>query len=224
MSKIQALKTFLPACGLAVLVSLTSLTLSATAIAEEDAGQFLVSFGEDAAAELRDENLTDEERAQRFRILLNEAVDMEALVKFILGRYWRRASPEERADFQNAFEEITLQRFLPMFNGTGGEYSTDGFEVLDVRPVSKPADQVFVDVQVQRTSGPAVVLIWRLRKVGEGYKILDISVEGISMALTLREEYSSVIRQKGGVGPLVAMLEEKIASGAYAPPAETEAQ
>ena len=124
----------------------------------------------------------------------------------------------------NNSEEITLQRFLPKFNGESGEYSTDGFEILAVRPATKPADQVFVDMQVQRASGPEVVLVWRLRKVDEGYKILDISVEGISMALTLREEYSSVIRQKGGVGPLVAMLQEKLAVGAYAPPAESGAQ
>lgn len=224
MLTIRALKAFLPACGLAALVSLAAVTGSAPAAAADDAGSFLVSFGEEAAAELNDANLTRDERAERFRALLNEAVDMQALVKFILGRYWRAASPEERIEFQNAFEEVALQRFLPMFEGGNTEFSTDGFEILDVRPAAKPADQVFVHMQVRRADGTPVVLVWRLREVGEGYKILDIAVEGISMAMTLREEYGSVIRQKGGVGPLVALLREKLAAGAYAPPAEGELQ
>ncbi|HMB75708.1 MAG TPA: ABC transporter substrate-binding protein [Kiloniellaceae bacterium] len=225
MSAVRALKTFLPLGALAALVmavslSATAVTRSAPALAAEDAGTFLVSFGEEAAAELNDAGLTKEERAERFRALLNEAVDMQALVKFILGRYWRVATPEERMDFQSTFEEIALQRFLPMFEGGNAEFSTDGFEVQDVRPAGKPADQVFVQMQVRRPDGTPVTLVWRLREVDEAYKILDISVEGISMALTLREEYGSVIRQKGGVGPLVALLRDKIAAGAYAPPAE----
>ena len=222
MVPLRLRKSFLPLC--AFLALLFTAGVSAPAVAADDAGSFLVSFGEEAAAKLKDESLTPDERAQRFRALLNQAVDMDALVKFILGRYWRVATPDERAGFQSAFEEIALQRFLPMFQGGGAEFSTEGFEILDVRPAGKPEGQFFVQMQVRRPDGTPVVLVWRLREADGAFKILDISVEGISMALTLRDEYGSVIRQKGGVGPLVVMLREKLAAGAYAPPADAAQQ
>jgi len=198
--------------------------MSGRALAAEHAGDFLVAFGQQAAEQLNDAALSPEEREARFRVLLNEGVDLEAIVKFVLGRHWRRASAEERADFAVVFEEVALQRFLPMFTGRDDEYRGESFDVREVRQSSSAEDQVFVHTQVQRPDGPAVLLVWRLRERDDAYKVLDVSVEGISMALTLREEYGSVIRQKGGVGPLVELIREKLAAGAYAPETDQSAQ
>lgn len=186
-------------------------------MAAENAGDFLVTFGEQAAEQLKDSTLSQEEREARFRALLNEAVDLEAIAKFVLGRHWRRASAEERADFFTAFEDVTLQRFLPLFTRSKGENRGESFDVQEVRKSSSAADQVFVHTQLQRPDGPPVQLVWRLRERDGAFKVLDVSIEGISMALTLREEYGSVIRQKGGVGPLVDLIRQKLEAGSYAP-------
>ena len=215
----NAVKGFLAVSGLLLMFFVASTGGSRDVQAAEDAGAFLVSFGQDAAEQLNDPNLSEDERAARFRELLNEAVDLEAIVKFVLGRHWRAASEQERADFEEVFEEIALQRFLPMFTQSDSEYRGESFDILEQRPSTHAEDQVFVHTQVQRPEGPPVVLIWRVRERDGGFKVLDVSVEGISMALTLREEYGSVIRQQGGVGPLVALLRDKLAAGAYAPDA-----
>lgn len=186
-------------------------------MAAENAGDFLVTFGQQAAEQLKDAAISQEEREARFRSLLNEAVDLEAIAKFVLGRHWRRASAEERADFFAAFEDVTLQRFLPLFTQSEDEYRGESFDVKEVRQSSSAEDQVFVHTQVQRPDGPPALLVWRLRERDGAFKVLDVSIEGISMALTLREEYGSVIRQKGGVGPLVELIRQKLDAGAYAP-------
>lgn len=66
-----------------------------------------------------------------------------------------------------------------------------------------------------KTDRPGV----RMRERNSRFKILDISAEGLSMALTLRQEYNSAIKKLGSVTELVSQLREKLAAGAFAPKA-----
>lgn len=201
----------------ALSVLLVGLVNWAEAHANPDAGAFLVTFGQNAAKELNDPDLSVDDREKRFRELFNEAVDIPAIGRFILGPYWRRAKEPERAGFLKAFEDIALQRFLPMFTRKSDEFRGKSFDVVDLRPVGKRPDQVFVYTRVERPSGPPVDMIWRVRKHGGKYRILDISVQGLSMALTLRDEYRAVAKRLGGVGPLIQVMRKKLSEGAYAP-------
>lgn len=189
-----------------------------------NAGEFLIAFGQNAARELNDPNLSTDARTMRFRQLFNEAVDIPTISKFILGPYWRQANESERASFMAAFEDIAVQRFLPIFTRKSDEYKGNSFDIVDQRPVGNRADQVLVYSRVERPEGPPVELAWRVRNHDGAYKILDITVQGISMALTLRDEYGAVAKRLGGVGPLVQRLREKLNEGAYAPKALGSAQ
>ncbi len=188
----------------------------AEAQATPDAGAFLIAFGQNAVKELNDPALSADNQEKRFRELFNEAVDIPAIGRFILGPYWRQAQEPERADFLDAFEDIALQRFLPMFTRKSDEFTGKSFDVVDQRPVGKRPDQFFVYTRVERPEGPPVDLIWRVRKQDWKYKILDISVQGLSMALTLRDEYRAAAKRLGGVGPLVRVMRKKLSEGAYA--------
>lgn len=189
-----------------------------------NAGEFLIAFGQNAARELNDPNLSEDDRARRFRQLFNEAVDIPSISKFILGPYWRRAKELERAEFIETFEDIALQRFLPMFTRKSDEYKGKSFDIVDLRPVGERPDQVLVYTRVERPEGPPVDLVWRIRNHDGRYRILDITVQGISMALTLRDEYGAVAKRLGGVGPLVQTMRKKLSEGAYAPKALGAAQ
>ena len=205
-----------------------ALLLSVTAVlpsrAEADPGVFLVDFGKRAAAELNDPALDGEQRERRFRALFNEAVDLHAIGKFVLGPHWRRASKQERGDFLAAFEDIALQRFLPMFTRETDEYRGEAFEVVGIRRGEGSRGHLFVETRVDRAEGDPVKLIWRMREREGGYKILDISVEGLSMILTLRKEYDSAVNQAGGVAGLVELMRSKVRAGAFAPKAATVAE
>ena len=188
------------------------------------AGEFLIAFGQNAARELNDPDLSANDRENRFRQLFNEAVDIQSISRFVLGPYWRGAKELERAEFMETFEDIALQRFLPMFTRKSDEFAGKSFEIVDLRPVGEQPDQVLVYTRVERPEGPPVDLVWRVRHHGGKYKILDIMVQGISMALTLRDEYRAVAKRLGGVGPLVQMMRQKLSEGAYAPKALGAAQ
>ncbi len=178
------------------------------AAATEDASAFLASLTDRAFAQLSDESLSMPERRQRFRVLFREHFDVPAIGRFVLGRYWRKAKTPVREDFLSVFEEIMVRRFAPKF----ANYARSRFEIGLVRPLP-PKGQYMVASTVVPTEGEPLHIDWRVRAKDGRLKILDVVGQGISMALTLRSEYASAIKDSGGrVEGLVDKLRARIES------------
>ena len=189
-----------------------------------EAGDFMISFADRAHKELNDPALDPTQRERRFRELFREAVDISTIARFILGPNWRRAKEDERREFLAVFEDIAVQRLMPVFTGQTNEFKSNDFEILGARPIANHEDLLLVQTRVARPQGPPVEVVWRIRKVGDAYLVLDVVVEGLSMALTLRDEYSSAVKRLGSVTALVKALREKLKKGAFAPEATNAAQ
>ncbi len=183
-----------------------------SARAPADAGAFLVDLGERAVAQLTEGGINEAERENRFRTLFNESFDVPAISRFVLGPYWRRATPEQRQAFQEVFEDYVVQRFLPLFE----DYSGETFVVERVRDDANNPNHKFVTSYITQLTGEPVRVDWRVEEKNARYRVLDINAEGVSMALTLRQEYGSVIRRIG-VDGLVKELRAKLDAGAFAP-------
>jgi phospholipid transport system substrate-binding protein len=94
------------------------------------------------------------------------------------------------------------------------EYSGDDVQVKITGDRAESETSHIVSSQVLRPNAPPVHVDWRVHKQGNDYKIVDVDVEGVSMALTQREEFASVIQRNGGtVAGLTQALEQRIASG-----------
>jgi phospholipid transport system substrate-binding protein len=172
-----------------------------------DPGTFIASMGNQAIAQLTDRSLTDAERERRFRVLLKQNFDVPAIGRFVLGRYWRTSSSAQQSQFLNVFETVIVKRFTPMFAKYGGET----FEICRVVQDSDPKYASVCSV-VASPDGAPVNVYWKTRSGGGGYKIIDVVVEGASMAITLRSEYSSYIQSNGGsVDSLISSLQSKVA-------------
>ena len=201
-------------------VALCFVVLSASAAAAATKpDEFLVDFGRRAVAELNDSALSEAQREQRFRELLNEAVDIRTISRFILGRSWRGASSEDRDGFVEVFEELAMRRLLPMFTRRSEENRDRSFDVVDIRRLKERPAHVFVHTKVVRSNGAPASLVWRLTEKDQRYKIIDVTVEGVSMALTLRHEYGSAVKRLGSVGALVQELRQKLQRSSAAPAA-----
>jgi phospholipid transport system substrate-binding protein len=211
------LVSFLGAVLFVAAVLVTAATSAASAATDEDAGAFLMSFGKRAADEINNESLSEADREQRFRELFNEVIDVPAIGQFVLGIHWRGATAKQRADFLAVFEDMAVQRFLPMITRQSAEYAGKSFSIVDVRRDQTNEDRVYVASSLTREEGPPIRMVWQLREHDGRFKVLDINIEGLSMALTLRQEYSSVVKRSGGVDGLVKLLREKVAAGAFKP-------
>lgn len=174
--------------------------------AASDAGEFLSSMTERAIAQLTDESMPLADRKARFRILFQENFDVPVVGRFVLGRYWRKTDPETRDAFLSVFEDVMIQRFVPKFAG----YAETTFEIKRVQTLDDPA-QFVVRSRISPDRGKSFEIDWRVRERNGHFKILDVIGEGISMALTLRAEYASAIKNSGGqVEGLVARLRAQV--------------
>ena len=168
---------------------------------EADAGAFIESLSRDASTKLGSEDLSEAEKEANFRQMFRSAFDVPAISRFVLGKYWRRASESQRADFMAAFEELHMRRFLPLF----AKYDDESITVESVQAEDSKPDLFRVSSRIDRGEAEPVSVVWRIRDTGESYQILDVVAEGVSMAISLRHEYGAVAKAQGLDGLLEQM-------------------
>ena len=196
----------------AIILLLIGLANPAPLRAEADPQEFLAQLQSDVIEQLTGGGISEVERERRFRTLFKRHFDTETIGRFVLGRYWRRSDPADQAAFLEVFEDIMVQRFLPLL----GDRPDVSFVFGQARRDSRNEDMVLVASQVPRPDAEPFKVVWRLKEEGDSYRILDIVPEGVSMALTFRSEYGSFIKANGGdLAKLVAELREKVARGAF---------
>ncbi len=167
--------------------------------AANDAALFINQLGNQAIDTLRATNLTLDQREARFRSLLSQGFDLRFIGRFVLGRYWRGATPDQQNDYIALYGEYLLQTYSARLGGYSGETLT----VIGTRMVN---DKDFVvSTNLTRPSGPAIAADWRVRVIDGQYRIIDIMIEGISMAVTQRSEFASVVKRDGIDGLLIIL-------------------
>lgn len=156
----------------------------------------------------------DSVRAE-FRALLSEGFDVPVIAQFVVGRFWRGATEDERAEFLRLFETMIVETYASQLTAYAGQ----AVSVVDSR-VDSPKIAV-VTTALERAEGEPFRLGWRVRTVDE-MRIVDVIVEGVSLAQTQRAEYASVMKNNGGLGGLNALIAEKIAETEAARAASAE--
>jgi phospholipid transport system substrate-binding protein len=162
------------------------------------------------AAELLNNKTDPAIRRARFRQLFHEDFDCDGIARFVLGRYWRSASEEERREFVKLFEDYVVFVYTARLANFGGQ-------TFKIRSSRGDGDGVIVSTDViSPGSTSPLKMDWRLVTDKGAYKISDVIVEGVSMSVTQRSEFASVAQRNGGqVRPLIALMREKTASVAH---------
>jgi phospholipid transport system substrate-binding protein len=168
------------------------LGLASPALAADDAASFIAQTGDAVLSLARDRNLSDEQLKERLRTITAQDFDSPGIAQFVLGRHWRSASDAEREQFVKAFEEYMVQVYATRFRQFSGA-------VLKVVGQRQDGQSAVVSTEIEQAGGqPPAKVIWQVAKQPNGFKITDVSIEGISQAVTYRQEFSSVIEQHGG--------------------------
>lgn len=142
------------------------------------------------------------EKLDLFRSKFQNALDLKYIGQFVTGVYWRKASEADKKAFLDAFMEFTTKSWADKFN----MYTGQTIVFKGTRNAQK--GQLFVDSVIQ--DEPAAEVIWRIREKDGSYKIVDIIVEGVSMAMSYRNEYSAYLQANGGsLKKLTQTLKEK---------------
>jgi len=148
----------------------------------------------------------------RLRQLADEAVlphvDFVALSRWVLGRYWRKATPAQREAFMTEFQEMLLLNYL----GRVTTYRETAVRFLPLR-AGPQDDRVAVQAEVEPAGAPVVEVLFRMHRVGERWLIYDVAVAGVSLVATHRSGFSREISQHG-IDGLISRLAEHNRDGA----------
>lgn len=183
------------------------LLLPSVVYAADPSVVFVNNLTDDIISHVLQSNDSQEEKFQRFKADFEEALDMKSIGQFVLGVYWKNALPEERQAFLDAFIDFTTKTWADRFDlYTGQKIIFSGTRNAEGK------NQLYVNSVIE--NNPPVDVVWRLKRLKNGdFKIIDIIVEGVSMAMSYRNEYTAFLQKNGGKLPaLTQELEQKAAA------------
>ena len=172
----------------------------------EQSKYFVENLGKQVVEKVSNINLSESERIVNFRNLYLDSFDNYYISRFVLGQYWKRLDSNMRKQFVESFNNYIVTTYAPKFKGWEGTFkATDS--LLENNYYN-------VKMNVLNKDGPTLQFMWKIYlDKNKNFKILDVNIDGVSMLVTQRAEFMSVIKNnpKGVIGLIEAM--EKKTSG-----------
>tara|TARA_B110000971_G_C19882174_1_gene441256 strand:- start:98 stop:691 length:594 start_codon:yes stop_codon:yes gene_type:complete len=139
-------------------------------------------------------NFTREERVEKLKDIARETVDIRGIGYYSLGSYKKTMSDEELKEYEIVFEEY----FLKSFSSRLAEYSNPEIEVNSKKKINENYT-IVSSTLIATDTRPKVRIDWRVyTKYPDNLLIRDLMIEGLSLARTQKEEFSSIINSNDG--------------------------
>ena len=157
------------------------------------------------AADTLGGNYTQNERIEKLKDIAQETVDIEGISLYSLGAYRKKISNEQLIRYKKVFKDY----FLKSFSSRLAEYTNPEIDVLSKKKINK--NYTIVSSKLVATEArPEVKIDWRVyTKNPDNLLIRDLIIEGLSLARTQKEEFSSIINSNdGNIEALIKNLTE----------------
>lgn len=142
-------------------------------------------------------------KKELFRGLLVQNFNMKSIGKFVLSRHWRAATDQQKEQFAKLFEQNMVDTYTSQFD----QYKDEKMIVQNSRRDKKDG-AVWVSTTVQGSAREPINIRWKLYNKDNQLKVYDIHVNEVSMCITHRSEYASIIDQNGGnINGLILVLQ-----------------
>ncbi|MDB3903394.1 ABC transporter substrate-binding protein [Candidatus Pelagibacter sp.] len=159
------------------------------------------------ASEALNNEYSKEEKIEKLKQIASETVDINGIGYYTLGAYRKNKSENEISQYKILFEKY----FLKSFSSRLAEYSNPEIEVISKKKLNENYTMVS-SILVGTEQRPEVKIDWRIyTKNPENPLIRDLIIEGLSLARTQKEEFSSIIQSNDGdINALFSTLREFI--------------
>src|SRR5689334_16874308 len=170
--------------------------------ATNDPSSVVSDVGGRALASVPNEN-TAAVRQGLFRQLFRQYFDVEACARAALGPYWLKATAQQRQEFVELYADYVAIGYSTAFTALGGA----SFKIVGNRP---DKEGVIVTSRIEIHGAAPITLDWQLSSTNHGYKVTDVTVDGISMASRQHSELISVLQRNGGqMSALLVAMRDK---------------
>ncbi len=169
---------------------------------EKGAQLFVQKMTDNGLKFLSDKSLTKAQKEKSFKTLLHSNFDLNSIGKFAVGTHWRKMSAAQQKEYMTLFKRMLVN----VYSGRFDEYQGQKVVISDTINLSEK-DSLVKSTIVSSDGAADVPVNWRVRHKNGKYKVIDVMVAGISMSITQRSDFSSVIQRGGGdVDTLIAHL------------------
>lgn len=169
----------------------------------EKAAAFIDQLSNEAIGVWTDPALTEDERYEKFNRLLQEGFYLELIARYALGRHARTASEDQLNRYLDVFPDYVID----VFSERIGQYGDERFTVTETVPAGK--EDILVRSKIIRPGSSDLLADWRVRKFDGEYRIIDVSLEGISLLRTQRNDFQEKI-QDVGIDGLIRDLNQRM--------------
>ncbi len=203
-SNARCISAIIGAIVLAFIVQVAALRSAEAESHVEAATAMIQEVGQDFLEVLGPDGQSDELQLEKLTGLLQDAINLDTTGRLILAQNWRRASDEQREAYLNLFKPYALDTLASKIRASSAEIPLESFTIIKGEPVGK--NDVLVSTDLFWPGYPPYRLDWRLRGRDDGsLQAIDVVVEGVSMVVTQRAEFASVIERQGFDGLLSQM-------------------
>lgn len=173
-----------------------------------DASGFIGDLGGRVLKLISDTQRPAAERGQEFQQLAVASFDFPRIARFTLGNYWRTASDDQKQQYEAAFQAYMVKYYWSQFSS----FNAADFKVTKQRDSGSTFTVVSTEIE-RPTNQTPIAADWTVAKIGDGFKITDVSISGVSQLLTYRDQFASTLDRNGGnVAALTDLLKQKIAN------------
>jgi phospholipid transport system substrate-binding protein len=178
---------------------------AATQASPEGARQLIEGMAQEAISVLSEKNTTIIK--QKFSDLLRSGFDIDGIARFTLGRHWRTATPEQQREYSTLFANYVVGIYANRFQA----YSGEELKVVGIKP---DGEGYIVNSTIAKPGAPNPIKVdWMLSKGQDNMlRVRDVVIEGVSMGITQRSEFSTIVQNSGGnIEGLLSQLRSRLA-------------
>ena len=181
-------------------ISVILLISSNSNSAELNAETFVLKLTEDAKIIFNDKSLNKDSRLKKLNELSAKYLDLEALAGYTLGDYREKATATERDSFNKLFREYFIKNMSSKLN----DFSDQDLKIIDSKKINE--NNIIVSTKIfSKKDAQEIAVEWRIYIKDSKLLARDLVVEGLSLARTQKEEFASIIANKGFAGVISAL-------------------
>jgi phospholipid transport system substrate-binding protein len=170
--------------------------------AADDPKAFVQDIG-DQVVKVLQQNLPREKAGEQLNAIWLQAFDVDGIGRAVLGKNWKKATDEQRKTYMELFPKYVAKLYAIQFS----DYAGQTFAVKGSKPTADGTTTV--NAEIDQPNGEPIKLDFIVQTGGPVMKVTDVKVEGVSLLVTKRSEFDSVVAQRG-IDGLIQALRQKV--------------
>ena len=174
-----------------VLMVIALAAASSAQAGEKEAKTYVLGVSNKVLEIISNKKIDQGTKQTRLIKLFEQTVDTKWIGRFVLGKYYRTATPAQKKKYDDIYHEFLIRSYVPRFK----EYKGQKFELAETQSHGK--GEYLVKTNILSANAAPIRVDYRVREDAGTFHVIDIISEGVSLINTQRSEFGSVVSREG---------------------------